>query len=86
LTECNAAAAKAAGISCQDGSRKYVCIISIAFYQSHLNMGEMVLEFTGFSPFARTLQREIDIPLFCWGTLLDYPYSIVVHCNYYGHV
>lgn len=86
MTEGNAAAAKAAGISCQDGSRKIVCIISIAFYQSHPNMGAMVLECTGFPPFARALQREIDIQLFSWGTLLDYAYSIVVHRDYYGHV
>jgi hypothetical protein len=56
------------------------------FYRSHPNMGAMVLECTGFPPFARALQREIDIPVFSWGTLLDYAYSVVVHRDYYGHV
>jgi hypothetical protein len=56
------------------------------FYHKHPNMGAMVLECTGFPPFARALQREIDIPLFSWGTLLDYAYSVVVHRDYYGHV
>ena len=56
------------------------------FYQSHPKMGAMVLECTGFPPFARALQREIDIPLFSWGTLLDFAYSITVHRDYYGHV
>lgn len=57
-----------------------------AFFESHPNMGAMVLECTGFPPFARALQREIDIPLFSWGTLLDYAYSVSVHRDYYGHV
>lgn len=57
-----------------------------AFYRAYPNMGAMVLECTGFPPFARALQREIDIPVFSWGTLLDYAYSVVVHRDYYGHV
>jgi hypothetical protein len=56
------------------------------FYEAHPNMGAMVLECTGMQPFARALQREIDIPIFSWGTLLDYAYSVVVHRDYYGHV
>ena len=60
--------------------------VATEFYQQHLNMGAMVLECTGFQPFARALQREIDIPIFSRGTLLDYAYSAVVHRDYYGHV
>ena len=60
--------------------------VGVDFYQAHPNMGAMVLECTGFPPFARALQREIDIPIFCWGTLLDYAYSVVAHRDYYGHV
>ena len=56
------------------------------FFRHHPNMGAMVLECTGFPPFARALQREIDIPLFSWGTLLDYAYSVAAHRDYYGHV
>lgn len=56
------------------------------FYRQHENMGAMVLECTGFPPFARALQRQIDIPIFSWGTLLDYAYSVAVHRDYYGHV
>ena len=56
------------------------------FYRNHPNMGTMVLECTGFPPFARALQREIDIPVFSWGTLLEFAYSVVVHREYYGHV
>jgi hypothetical protein len=59
---------------------------AIDFYLQHPDMGAMVLECTGFPPFARALQREIDIPVFSWGTLLDYAYSVVVHRDYYGHV
>jgi hypothetical protein len=60
--------------------------VAVRFYQQHPNMGAMVLECTGFPPFARALQRKIDIPIFSWGTLLDYAYSVVVHRDYYGHV
>jgi len=56
------------------------------FYHSHPNMRAMILECTGFQPFARTLQRAIDIPIFSWGTLLDYAYAVTVHRDYYGHV
>ena len=60
--------------------------VAVDFYLAHPNMGAMMLECTGFQPFARALQREIDIPIFSWGTLLDYAYSVVVHRDYYGHV
>ena len=60
--------------------------LSVDFYRAHPNMGAMVLECTGMQPFARALQRQIDIPIFSWGTLLDYAYSVVVHRDYYGHV
>ncbi len=59
---------------------------AVRFYKQHLNMGAMVLECTGFPPFARALQRLIEIPIFSWGTLLDYAYSVAVHRDYYGHV
>lgn len=59
---------------------------AVAFHQANPDMGAMILECTGFPPFARALQREIDIPLFSYGTLLDYAYSVVVHRDYYGHV
>lgn len=50
------------------------------------NLGAIVLECTGFPPFARALQHDIDLPIFSWGTLMDYAYSVVVHRDYYGHV
>ena len=60
--------------------------VAVEFYSKDPEMGAMVLECTGFPPFARALQREINFPVFSWGTLLDYAYSIVVHRDYYGHV
>jgi hypothetical protein len=32
------------------------------------------------------VQREIDVPIFTWSTLLDYAYSVVAHRDFYGHV
>ncbi len=60
--------------------------VATQFFNQHPDMGAMVLECTGFPPFARALQQIIDIPVFSWGTLLDYAYSIVVHRTYEGHV
>jgi hypothetical protein len=60
--------------------------VAVDFVRQHPHMGALVLECTGFPPFARALQREIDLPVFSWGTLLDYAYSVVVHRDYYGHV
>jgi Asp/Glu/hydantoin racemase len=67
-------------------ARREFIEVATEFVGAHPNMGALVLECTGFSPFARALQREIDIPIFSWGTLLDYAYSVAVHRDYYGHV
>ena len=69
-----------------DQAEKEFLAVATDFYRAHPNMGAMLLECTGMQPFARALQREIDIPLFSWGTLLDYAYSVAVHRDYYGHV
>jgi hypothetical protein len=60
--------------------------VATEFYKQHPKMGAMVLECTGFPPFARALQRQIGIPIFSWGTLMDFAYSVIVHREYYGHV
>jgi len=69
-----------------DKMAKEFLAVAVEFYADWPNIGAMVLECTGMPPFARALQREIDIPIFSWGTLLDYAYSVVVHREYYGHV
>jgi hypothetical protein len=69
-----------------DKAEKDFLQVAVDFYRAHPNMGAMVLECTGMQPFARAIQREIDIPIFSWGTLLDYAYSVAVHRDYYGHV
>ena len=69
-----------------DKAEKEFLKVAVDFYKAHPNMGAMMLECTGMQPFARAIQREIDIPIFSWGTLLDFAYSVVVHRDYYGHV
>ncbi|MGD8366699.1 MAG: aspartate/glutamate racemase family protein [Desulfobacterales bacterium] len=54
--------------------------------ERHPGIGALMLECTGMQPFARAVQREVDLPVFSWGTLLDYAYSVVAHRDYYGHV
>ena len=56
------------------------------FYQACPNMGAMVLECSVVPPWARAVQRALDMPVFSWGTLLEYAYSVVVHRGYEGHV
>ena len=56
------------------------------FCQRHPGIAAIMLECTGMQPFARAIQRAVDLPVFSWGTLLDYAYSVVVHRDYYGHV
>jgi len=50
------------------------------------DIGAFVFECTGMQPFSRTVQRNIDLPVFDWGTLLHYAYSAVVSRDFYGHV
>jgi hypothetical protein len=57
-----------------------------AVVQKHPAVGALMLECTGMQPFARAVQRVVDLPVFSWGTLLDYAYAVVAHRDYYGHV
>lgn len=54
--------------------------------EQHPSIGALMLECTGMQPFARAVQQAVDLPVFSWGTLLDYAYSAAVHRDYYGHV
>jgi hypothetical protein len=58
----------------------------VEFCKAHPSIGAIMLECTGMQPFARAIQREVDLPVFSWGTILDYAYSVVAHRDYYGHV
>ncbi len=69
-----------------DKAEREMVQVARDFCRAHPNMGALVLECTGMQPFARAVQREVDLPIFSWGTLLDYAYSIAVHRDYYGHV
>jgi hypothetical protein len=69
-----------------DKAEKEFLAVATDFFAAYPNMGAMLMECTGMQPFARAVQARIDIPIFTWGTLLDYAYSVVVHRDYYGHV
>lgn len=60
--------------------------IAKEFVNEHRDIGALVLECSLMQPFARAIQRAVDLPVFSFGTLLDYAYSTVVHRDYYGHV
>lgn len=69
-----------------DRAEAEILAVAADFYRAHPNMGALMLECTGMQPFARAIQRALELPVFSWGTLLDYAYSVVVHRDYYGHV
>lgn len=60
--------------------------VGVEFADAHPDMGAMVLECTGFPPFARALQRELDMPVFSWSTLLDHAASVIAHRDFHGWV
>ncbi|GAU65948.1 hypothetical protein SSP35_02_03170 [Streptomyces sp. NBRC 110611] len=63
-----------------------VVTLAREFVAQNPAMGALVLECGAVQPFARAIQRHIDMPVFSWGTLLDFAYSVVAHRDYYGHV
>lgn len=58
----------------------------VEFCKKNPSIGAIMLECTGMQPFARAIQRAVDLPVFSWGTIMDYAYSAVAHRDYYGHV
>lgn len=56
------------------------------FVHKHPDLRALLFECTGFQPFARAVQREVDLPIYTWSTLLEHVYSVVNHREYYGHV
>ncbi len=69
-----------------DESEKDMVRIAKELVNKNKNVGAIMLECTGMQPFARAVQRAVDLPVFSWGTLLDYAWSVVSHRDYYGHV
>lgn len=69
-----------------DKARDQMVSACEAIVQKHPDIGAIMLECTGMQPFARAVQQRIELPVFSWGTLLDYAFSAVVHRDYYGHV
>lgn len=69
-----------------DKAEKDMVSICRKFCTSHPEISALMLECTGMQPFARSVQQAVDLPVFSWGTLLDYAYSVVSHREYYGHV
>lgn len=69
-----------------DKAEEEITAAAVRIVEAHPRIGALVLECTGFPPFARAMQRGLDLPVFSWGTLLDYAYSVAVHRDYYGHV
>lgn len=69
-----------------DKAEKDMINVCKNFYSANPDIGAIMLECTGMQPFARAVQQAVDLPIFSWGTLLDYAYSVISHRDYYGHI
>ena len=49
-------------------------------------LGALLLECTGYQPFARAIQVATGMPVFSWSTLLDFAWAAASHRDFYGHV
>ncbi len=67
-------------------TEKDIVAICVDIKKNHPDMGAMLLFCTGFSPFARAIQRAINMPVYSYATMMDYAYSTAVHRDFYGHV
>jgi hypothetical protein len=69
-----------------DKAQEEIVRMAVSMKERHPEMGALMLECTGWQPFARAIQRAIDLPVYSWGTLLDYANLVVNAREYYGHV
>ncbi|HWR39074.1 MAG TPA: aspartate/glutamate racemase family protein [Patescibacteria group bacterium] len=69
-----------------DKAQQQMVHMAKAVVEKHPEIGAIMLECTGMQPFARAIQQQVELPVFSWGTLLDYAFSVVAHRDYYGHV
>lgn len=69
-----------------DKAQQQIVQVAAGMKKRHPEMGALMLECTGWAPFARAIQRAIDLPVYSWGTLLDYANLVVNSRDYYGHV
>jgi hypothetical protein len=67
-------------------NEKELVEMAMNFVKKNPSIKALLLECTGMTPFARAIQRAVDLPVYSWGTLLDFAYSISVSRDYYGHV
>ncbi len=77
---------KAVPESYYENSEQQIVNACLELTGANPSIGAIMLECTGMQPFGRAIQRALDLPVFDWGTLLDYAYSVVAHRDYYGHV
>ncbi|MEM7424775.1 MAG: aspartate/glutamate racemase family protein [Pseudomonadota bacterium] len=60
--------------------------VATEFVEDNPGMGALVLECTGFPPFARQVQDAVGLPVFSFATLMDFAFSSIVHREFQGHV
>lgn len=56
------------------------------FVDQYPDVGSLIFECTGYPPFARAVQDRLPLPVYSWGTLMEYLFSTVVHRSYEGFV
>ena len=61
-------------------------ILCKKFYETYPDLGTLLFECTGYQPFANAVQEQLNLPIYSWGTMLEYINSAVVHRKYNGSV
>jgi len=69
-----------------DRSEKDLIHACREFVAKNPTISALMLECTGMQMFARAVQRELDLPVWSWGTMLDHAFSVAAHRDYYGHI
>jgi len=69
-----------------EASEKDMIKLCRRFVKDNPTIKSIMLECTGMQPFGRAIQRELDMPVYSWATMLDFAWSVVAHRDFYGHV
>ncbi len=67
-------------------SKQQMVEATLAMQREETRLAALVLECTGYPPFARAAQRATGLPVFSWSTLQDFAWSVAAHQDFYGHI
>ena len=69
-----------------EAARDQMVTRALKIKEEHPDMGALIFDCTGWTPYSRAIQQAIDVPVYSWGTLLDSINLAVNNREYYGNV